>query len=62
MKNIIKMSLVALGIVSATIVSSSSLLAKQAPVADGGHCDSRVDEVCGTTAGGFTAKGYFITN
>lgn len=59
---IMKISLVTLGIISATIVSSSSLLSKQAPVADVGHCDSRVDAVCGTTADGFTAKGYFITN
>ncbi|MCZ2085061.1 MAG: hypothetical protein LC112_12405 [Flavobacteriales bacterium] len=55
------MSLVALGIVSATIVSSSELSAKQAPEA-GGYCNPTTDTVCGVTSGGFTAKGYFVTN
>lgn len=62
MKNIIKMSLVVLGIVSATIVSSSNLSAKYDKDMPTGYCDPSSDSVCGVTAGGFTARGMFIVN
>ncbi|ROI14464.1 hypothetical protein [Epilithonimonas hominis] len=61
MKNIIKLSLVALGIVTATIASSSKLLAN-VPPDGGGYCNPTTETVCGVTSGGFTAKGFFVTN
>ena len=56
------MSLVVLGIVSATIVSSSNLSAKYDKDMPTGYCDPSSDSVCGVTAGGFTARGMFIVN
>lgn len=61
MKNLIKISLVALGIISATLMSSSNLLAKQDPESIKGYCNPSTDTVCGVSPAGFIARGFYVT-
>lgn len=65
MKNLIKLSLVALGIISATLVSTSNLFAHQDSDSDlsppAGYCDTSTNTVCGVSAGGFKAIGFYVT-
>lgn len=64
MNHLITLSLVALGVVSAILLTSSNLFAQNSDLIDSsrptGYCHP-ADAVCGTTDAGFNARGIYIT-